>query len=115
MKKDVSDPNRRNISMDVIHDNDHQIISSVTSKTEKPVIGRRAFLAAAACSALAVVNRRLQSKQKAVLDDILYLPAIRIAELIRTREISSLEVVKAHLDRGITESCGWKDDESGVS
>jgi amidase len=99
MNEHVSHPSRRNISMNVIPDNDHQIISSLTSNMEKPVVGRRAFLAAAACSALAVVNRRLHSKQKAVVDDILYLPAIRIAELIRTREISSLEVVKACLNR----------------
>ena len=99
MNKHVSDPNSRSISRQVRYDNDHQITASVTTKTEKPVIGRRAFLATAACSTLAVLSKRLESRPNNAMDEVLYLPAIRIAELIRGREISSVAVVKAHLDR----------------
>ncbi len=82
--------------------NDSDKISSLTSPgllPGEPVVGRRAFLASAAAATIAVLGGKIDAKPRADLGNITELPVMMIAQLIRSRELSSVEVVKAHLDR----------------
>ncbi len=68
------------------------------NNTKDFLMDRRAFLAASA-AAIASFKIKAYAESKTSLDDVLDMSTMSIAKLIGTKEVSSVEVVQAHLDR----------------